>query len=225
MDVDLAASSVWNILQRHGFDPSPGRKGLTWSEFLKAKATTMLACDFFTADTVLLKQLYVLFFISLDTRRVFVSGITAHPTGTWVVQQARNLAYELAEGTRPVKYLIRDQDTNFRAGFDQIFRSEGIRIIRTPVRAPCANAFAERFVGTIRRECLDRMLIVNRRHLETVIGEYVEHYNGQRPHRSLGRLAPVPRQPVLEMPMDVGPSALRRTDRFGGHIQEYHLVA
>ena len=190
LGIDLAPASVWNILQRHGLDPSPDRTGPTWGEFLRAQATTMLACDFFTVDTVLLRRLYVLFFIELDTRKVYVAGVTAHPTGAWVIQQARNLSYELAQRSRPVKFLIRDRDTKFTAGFDEVFRSEGIRTIRTPIRAPRANAFAERFVGTIRRECLDRMLIFGRRHLEAVVHEYVEHYNSHRPHRSLGQLPP-----------------------------------
>ena len=136
LETRLAPSSVWNILQRHGIDPSPMRKGPTWGEFLKAQATTMLACDFFTVDTVLLRRLYVLFFIELDTRRVYATGVTAHPTGAWVVQQARNMSYELAERSDPVRFLVRDRDTKFTASFDEVFGSEGIRIIRTPVRAP-----------------------------------------------------------------------------------------
>lgn len=167
--IELAASSVWNILQRHGLDPSPGRTGSTWAEFLKSQATTMLACDFFTADTVLLRRLYVLFFIELETRSVVMARVTAHPTGAWVVQQARNLSYELSLHLEPARFLIRDRDTKFTAAFDEVLTTEGIRIIRTPVRAPRANAFAERFVGTVRRECLDRMLIFSRRHLETVL--------------------------------------------------------
>jgi len=162
LGIDLAPASVWNLLQRHGLDPSPDRAGPTWGEFLRAQATTMLACDFFTVDTVLLRRLYVLFFIELDTRKVFVAGVTANPTGAWVVQQARNLSYELAQRARPVKFLIRDRDTKFTDGFDEVFHSSGIRTSRTPIRAPPANAFAERFVGTIRRECLDRMLIFGR---------------------------------------------------------------
>jgi transposase InsO family protein len=193
LGVDLAPASVWNILQRHGLDPSPERTGPMWSEFLKTQATTMLACDFFSVDTVLLKRLYVLFFIELDTRKVFVTGVTANPTGAWVVQQARNLSYELAQRARPVKFLIRDRDTKFTTSFDEVFGSEGIRIIRTPIRAPRANAFAERFVGTIRRESMDRLLIFGRRHLEAVVREYAEHYNIHRPHRSLGQLPPQPK--------------------------------
>ncbi|MGO8871675.1 MAG: integrase core domain-containing protein, partial [Acidimicrobiales bacterium] len=171
MRIDLCPASVWNILRCHGLDPAPGGRGPTWGEFLKAQVTTMLACDFFTVDTMLLRRLYVRFIIELDTRKVFVTGVTAHPTGAWVVQQAKNLATELTERTLPVKYLIRARDAKFTASFDEVFCSEGVRIIRTPIGAPRANAFAERFVGTIRRECLDRMLIVNRRHLETVVDE------------------------------------------------------
>ena len=210
LGIDLAPASVWNILQRHGLDPSPERTGPTWGEFLRAQATTMLACDFFTVDTVLLRRLYVLFFIELDTRRVYVTGVTAHPTGAWVVQQARNLSYELTQRARPVKFLIRDRDTKFTASFDEVFRSEGIRIIRTPVRAPRANAFAERFVGTVRRGCLDRMLIFGRRHLEAVVHEYVDHYNGHRPHRSLGQLPPQPKGVASAVLKNVDPSRLKR---------------
>ena len=185
----------------------------------------MLACDFFTVDTVLLKRLYVLFFIEFHTRQVHVTGVTAYPTGAWAIQQARNLSYGLAVRAQPVKFLIRDRDTKFTAGFDEVFHSEGIQIIRTPIRAPHANAFAERFVGTIRRECLDRMLVFGRRHLEAVVHEYVEHYNGHRPHRSLGQRSPQSNgisTPVLKC---VDPSRLGRTDRIGGLIHEYHLVA
>ncbi len=225
LGVELAPASVWNILQRHGLDPFPNKAGPTWGEFLKAQATTMLACDFFTVDTVLLKRFYVLFFIELDTRRVYVTGVTAHPTCAWVTQQARNLSYELAQRTRPVKSLIRDRDTKFTASFDEVFRSEVIRIIRTPIRAPRASAFAERFVDTIRRECLDRILIFGRRHLEAVVHEYVEHYNRHRPHRSLGQQSPQSNgisTPVLKC---VDSSQLERIDRIGGLIHEYRLVA
>jgi putative transposase len=209
--VVLAPSSVWAILRRHGIDPSPIRSGPTWAEFLSSQASSMLACDFFSVDTVLLKRLYVLFFIELDTRRVGVTGITAHPTGSWVVQQARNLTMALEDRVRPVRFLIRDRDTKFTSSFDEVFRAEGIRIIRTPARAPRANAFAERFVGTVRRECLDRMLIFGRRHLERVLAEYVVHYNEHRPHRGLGQLAPlmlVPPPPIS----DPKPAQLQRRD-------------
>ena len=225
LGIDLAPASVWNILQRHGIDPSPDRTGPSWSEFLKTQATTMLACDFFTVNTVLLRRLYVLFFIELDTRKVYVAGVTAHPTGAWVVQQARNLSNELAQRARPIRFLIRDRDTKLTAGFDEVFASDGIRTIRTPIRAPRANAFAERFVGTVRRECLDRMLIFGRRHLESVVHEYVKHYNGHRPHRSLDQLPPQPKGVAPAVFKKVDLSRLKRTDRLGGVIHEYLLVA
>ena len=185
----------------------------------------MLACDFFTVDTVLLRRLYVLFFIEIDTRRVYLTGVTASPTGAWVIQQARNLTMVLAERSRPVRFLVRDRDAKFTASFDEVFRSERIRIIRTPVRAPRANAFAERFVGTIRRECLDRMLIFHRRQLEVVLAEYVDHYNGHRPHRSLEQAPPLSMStapPPISLP---NATQLRRSDRLGGLIHEYELAA
>lgn len=225
MGIGLAPSSVWAILRRHGVDPSPGRTGPTWTEFLRAQASTMLACDFFTVDTVFLRRLYVLFFVELDTRRVYVTGVTANPVGAWVVQQARNLTMVLAERARPVRFLVRDRDAKFTAGFDAIFRPEGIRIIRTPVRAPRANAFAERFVGTIRRECLDRMLIFHRRQLETVLTEYVDHYNSHRPHRSLDQASPLSGIPVSVSASTPDAAQLRRLDRLGGLIHEYKLAA
>jgi len=223
--IGLAPSSVWAILRRHGIEPTPRRTGPTWAEFLRSQACSMLACDFFTVDTVLLRRLYVLFFIEVDTRRVYVSGVTASPVEAWVVQQARNLTMVLAERTLPVRFLVRDRDTKFTTGFDEVFRSERIRTIRTPARAPRANAFAERFVGTIRRECLDWMLIFQRRQLETVLAEYVDHYNSHRPHRSLEQASPLSESPasLLTSPPDV--TKLRRSDRLGGVIHEYELAA
>jgi putative transposase len=225
MGIRLAPSSVWAILRRHGIDPSPKRRGPTWSEFLRTQASSMLACDFFTVDTVLLRRLYVLFFIELDTRRVYVTGITANPVGPWVVQQARNLTMVLADRARPVKFLVRDRDAKFTSSFDEVFRSERIRVIRTPVRAPRANAFAERFVGTIRRECLDRSLIFHRRQLEAILVEYVEHYNGHRTHRSLNQTAPLSMSPMSPPTSTPDATQLRRSDWLGGLIHEYKLAA
>jgi putative transposase len=225
MGVVLAPSSVWAILRRHGVDPSPRRSGPTWSEFLRAQATAMLACDFFHVDTVLLHRIYVLFFIELDTRRVHLSGITANPVGEWVTQQARNLSFVLSDQSRSTKFLIRDRDTKFTAGFDEVFRTAGIRTLRTPVRSPRANAFAERFVGTIRRECLDRMLVFHRAHLETVLGEFIDHYHEHRPHRSLGQRAPLAMAKTKPRISEPDPAQLRRSDKLGGLVHEYRLVA
>ena len=136
MGVRLAPSSVWEILRRHGIEPAPRRSGLTWAQFLRVQAETMLACDFFTVDTVLLRRLYVRFFIELDTRRVYLSGITSNPVGEWVTQQARNLSFDLTARCQSATFTIRDRDTKFTSSFDEVFCTEGIRVIKTPVRSP-----------------------------------------------------------------------------------------
>jgi len=222
--VVLSSSSVWTILRRHGVDPSPTRSGPTRAEFLSSHASSMPACAFCSVDTVLLKRLYVLFFIELGTRRVYVTGVTAHPTGCWVVQQARYLTMALEDRVHPVRFLIRDRDTTFTSSFDEVFRADGIRIIHAAVRAPRANAFAERFVGTVRRECLDRMLILGRRHLERVLAEYVVHDKEHRPHRALGQRAPLNAQPPPPI-SDPEPSKVRSTDAVFGLIHDYALAA
>jgi putative transposase len=216
MGVVLAPSTVWAILRRHSIDPSPRRSGPTWSEFLRVQAKTMLACYFVHVETAFLHCLYVLLFIEVDSRRVHLSGITANPVGERVTQQARNLSYVIIDQARPKKFLIRDRDSKFTASFDEVFRTEGIRIIRTPVRAPRVNAFAERFVGTARRECLDRMLVFHRAHLEAVLSEFVAHYNVHRPRRSLDQRAPLEIARQRRVISDPDPAQLRRSDRLGG---------
>jgi transposase InsO family protein len=225
MGIPIAASSVWAILKRHDIEPSPRRSGPTWAQFLAAQAKGLIACDFLSVDTVLLRRLYVLFFIHHDTRTVRIAGVTAKPAADWVTQQARNFCMEVAEQANAVKFLIRDRDTKFAGSFDAVFAAEGIRIIKTPVRAPRANAIAERFVGTIRRECLDRMLILGRRHLEVVLGDYVEHYNSHRPHRSLSQRAPTKAGMTPGSIANVNVEQIRRSDVLGGLMHEYRLVA
>ena len=225
MGVRLAPSSVWAILRRHGIEPTPRRTGPTWAEFLRAQAGTMLACDFFTVDTVLLRRLYALFFIEIDTRRIYLCGVTSIPVGEWVVQQARNLSFALASRSRAARFLIRDRDAKFTSRFDEVFRSEGIRTIKTPIRAPRANAFAERFVGTVRKECTDRLLVFGRTHLEQVLVEYVSHYNHHRPHRSLDQRAPRTSKVEPDPIDEPDPTQLRRNEVLGGLIREYRLVA
>jgi putative transposase len=188
----ISASSIRRVLRAHGVDPAPRRASTTWRSFLRRQAAGILACDFFTVDTVWLRRLYVLFVIELGSRRVHLAGVTAHPTGPWVAQQARNLLLDLGDRAAVFRFLIRDRDTKFTRAFDDVWRSTGVQMTCTPIRAPNANAVAERWVGTVRRDCLDHLLIVGRPHLVHVLRSYVEHYNQHRPHRSLGLGTPIP---------------------------------
>jgi putative transposase len=217
----VAASTVWKILHHAGVDPAPRRSGPTWRQFLTAQAHTILACDFFTVDTVLLKRIYVLFFVEIATRQVHVIGVTAHPTGAWVAQQARNLLMDLDQRAAGLRFLPRDRDTKFTAVFDTVFTADGIDVIKTPPQAPRANAFAERWVGTVRRECTDRMLIVGERHLTAVLSEYTRHYNGHRPHRSLEQQPPDPAPHVV----DLNDARVHRRPILGSLINEYSQAA
>jgi transposase InsO family protein len=218
----IGASTVWSILQRAGVDPAPQRSAVSWRQFLRAQAKGVLAVDFFTVDTVFLKRLYVLFVIEVASRRVHVLGVTAHPSGEWVAQQARNLFMTLDDRVGQFRFLVRDRDAKFTTAFDAVFVAEAMEELRTPVRAPQANAYAERWVGTVRREVLDRMLVVGGRQLQAVLAEYVDHYNGHRPHRALGQAPPLgPAEP----PVILTSRTILRRDRVGGLIHEYAQVA
>jgi putative transposase len=213
---------VWQILKDAGIAPAPTRSGQTWQKFLHVQAKTILAADFFHVDTVFLRRLYVLFVIEHGTRRVHLAGITAHPTGQWATQQARNLLMNLGDSAEGFRFLIRDRDAKFTTAFDAVLAAPGIRIITTPVRAPRANAIAERWIASARRECLDRMLITSERHLRLVLREYTDHYNAHRPHRSLRQQPPAGRPPP---PIPAASIRVVRTDRLGGLIHEYFQVA
>ena len=218
----IGASTIWGILNAAGIDPAPRRAGPTWAQFLHAQAQAILACDLFHLDTITLHRLYAFFVIEHATRRVHILGVTAHPTAAWLTQQARNLHMDLDDANRGFRFLIRDRDAKFTAAFDAVFTAIDIRIIKTPVRAPRANAIAERFVGTVRRELLDRLLIINQRHAAAVLREYQRHYNDHRPHRSLGQAAPsrpLPHRAPTETPK------IKRYDRFGGVLHEYQQAA
>jgi putative transposase len=221
LGIRISATTVRSILRRAGLDPAPRRAGPTWAEFLRSQAAGIWATDFFTVETIGLRTLYVLFFIELSTRRVHLAGVTAHPDAAWVTQQARNLAIE--ERLSGVRFLVRDRDAKFTGPFDAVLRAEGVRVIRTPVRSPRANAVAERFVRTVRRECLDHVLVYDRRHLELVLGAYVAHYVDERPHRGLGLAVPAGIRPA-EVP-GATPTLVERRDVLGGLIHEYRRAA
>ncbi len=225
LGLTVSATTVRKLLRQAGLGPAGVRAGLSWRQFLRAQAHSMLAADFFTVETVSLQRLYVLFFIELGSRRVHLAGCTANPSGAWVTQQARQLTWGLAERSTSVRLLIRDRDSKFTRDFDIVFRSEGIEIVRTPVRAPKANAVAERFVRTVRAGCLDWLLILNHRHLERVLRVFVEHYNVHRPHRALNLMPPDPQRPPLRLATSSAPDHLQRRDLLGGLIHEYSLAA
>jgi transposase InsO family protein len=224
LGIVVSATSVRKLLAEAGLGPAGQRGGLPWREFIRRQAQSMIACDFFTVETVALRRIYVLFFIEPSSRRVHLAGLTKSPNGAWVAQQARNFTWSLPERGRPLRFLIHDNDAKFTQAFDGVFRTEGVEIVRTPIRAPKANALAERFVGTVRRECIDWLLIAHRRHLERVLRVFVDHYNGHRPHRALNLGAPDPARTPLRLAAPAG-TAVRRRDRLGGLIHEYSAAA
>jgi putative transposase len=226
LGIAVSATSVRNILTKAGLLPAPRRDSQSWRGFLRAHADSILACDFFTVDTVWLRRLYALVFLSVGSRRIEYVACTSKPDTAWMLQQARNLLMELDDHDQTVRFLIHDRDAKFPRAFDTLLASENIKVIRTPVRAPNANAHMERWVGSVRRECLDRLLILGRRQLQHVLRVYVRHYNKERPHRALDLKPPHPRvrPTVCE---DSTPQALRvnRRDLLGGLIHEYELAA
>jgi putative transposase len=221
LGIRVSATKIRTLLRANGLGPAPRRDGPTWSEFLRAQATGILALDFFTVETIMLQTLYVLFAIELRSRRVHVLGVSRNPDSAWVTQQARNLA--VGEGLRNVRFAIRDRDSKFCGPFDEVLRSEGVRIIETPIQAPRANAFAERWVRTVRAECLDWILVLGRRHLEQVLRSYAAHYNGRRPHRGLELKTPNSRS--VPAPWPAEGALVRARNILDGLIHEYELAA
>ncbi len=217
----VAASTVWKILRAAGIDPTRDRTGPSWAEFIRSQAKAIIATDFACVDTALLRRFHVLFFIEIGTRRVHLAGITTNPTGPWTTQAARNLLMRLPDA-HGFRFLIRDGAGQFTASFDTVFAGSGITAIRTPPRAPQANAYAERWVRTLRHELLDRTIIWNERQLRPLLVEYVEHYNDHRPHRSLDQRAPNDHGDVVP----IGPGQpIRRHTTCGGLINEYRTAA
>jgi transposase InsO family protein len=221
MGYTLSRSTVRAVLARHQVPAAPERRrqSSTWRPFLRHHAHQMLACDFLTIETALLRTVSVLFFIELGSRRVHLAGCTRHPTSAWVAQQARNQSWRLQEGTQRVCFLIHDRDTKFSDSFDRVFVSEGVEIVRTPYRAPNANAIAERWIRTVRTECLDQLLILSERHLQRVLGEYLSYYNERRPHQGLAGQCPLP------LTRGPGGGPIKRRDVLGGLIHDYEPIA
>jgi transposase InsO family protein len=215
----LSPSTVRTILLQAGLPPAPRRTGPIWRQFLTAQAHGILAVDFLHIDTVLLKRIYVFFGIEHATRRVHLLGLTEHPTGRWVTQQARNLMMDLPA---PFGFLLRDRDAKYTTRFDAVFHAEGITTVKTPIQAPRANAICERWIGTLRRECTDRLLIYHERHLRAVLTVCLAHYYQHRPHRTLHRRPPQPLQPP---PANLPANQIRRRRIFHGLINQYEPVA
>ena len=217
----VAATTIRSVLLAAGVPPAGRRSQLTWKQFLAAHAETLVATDFFSVETVFFKRLYVLIYVHLASRRVLLASCISEPNASWVAQQARNLSWKLEEEGIELSVLIHDRDKKFAALADRVLTSQGARVVLTPLMAPRANAHAERWIGSCRRECLDWMVVVNQRHLETLIHEYCLHYNDERPHRSHNLRPPAFRSDRIR----VAAGQIERRTRLGGLLSDYRPVS
>ncbi|MFC6060857.1 integrase core domain-containing protein, partial [Streptomyces pratens] len=226
LGVKVAASTVWEILREHGIPPAPERESTAWADFLRSQADALLACDFFKTRTLTGVRLYVFAVIEHTTRRIRILGVTAHPTADWVVQLGRHLAMDLEDAGSKARFLIRDRDSRFTQAFDAVLANAGLEVVLSGIRMPRMNSIMERWIQTCRRELLDHTLIWNQRHLLHALREFESFYNRHRPHRALGQAAP-PRslpEPITE-PGQIAHLKIRRRDRLGGTLHEYHHAA
>lgn len=210
----VSATAIRNLPRRERVGPTSTRSGLGWKAFLRARASAIVVSDFFAVDTVFLRRLYVLLYMEFASRRIVWFAVTDKPDAAWVTQQSRNLAWQL--GGSPIRFVVHDHDAKFAGSADAVFRAEGMRVIRTPIAAPRANAHMERQIGSGRRECLDWMLIIGRGHLKWVMREWIAHYNESRPHPSLGLRTPIARSDPV-----TGGTTVRCRMRLGGLLREY----
>lgn len=217
----IAASSVWKILRAAGIDPARDRTGPTWTGFIRSQASGIIATDFACVDTALLRRFHILFVIEVHTRRVHPAGITTNPTGPWTTQAARNFLMRLRDD-HGFRYLIRDGAGQFTKSFDTVLAGPGIRVLRVPPRSPQANAFAERWVQTLRHELLDRTIIWNEKQLRTLLVEYIDHYNTHRPHRGINQRAPNDTGEVVAIQPG---HPIERHTACNGLINEYRTAA
>jgi putative transposase len=220
----IAASTVWQILHDAGIDPAPRRAGPTWKQFLTAQARGIIAADFMHVDTVLFRRVYALIVIEHDTRQAHLAGITAHPDGALITQAARNFLMDLGQRAASVRFLLRDRAGQFTESFDAVFTAAGVRIPASPPQAPRANAICERMIGTLRREVLDRLLIISEHHLREVLTEYLQHYKTARPHRALDQLAPA-QAPCRPPEINLAEYQIRRKQILSGLTHEYQIAA
>ncbi len=219
LGINISQATIRRVLMRNGFSQRPYRAGCGWRQFLAQYKDYIWSCDFFTIETAFLARFYVLFFIEIGIRRLHIIGCTKSPHNLWVSQQARNLSWNIQDSPVRPRFLIHDRDGKFSREFDGIFESEGLGIIKTPYRAPDANAYAERVIRSMREECLDRIIILNEKHLRFVLKRYEKYYNEARPHQGI----------CQRIPNDAAPSDLkgpiRKRQYLGGLLNDYYREA